>query len=107
MEMKELLKFIDIEDKRLHKHYGYSDNEKRILARNVKLAEEVGELSNEVLASLSFQRKSKLDKAESDNLSEEFADVIITALILAKAMDVDINKALDAKVEKVKKRSLS
>ena len=38
MDLKELLKFIEIEDERLKKYYGgYSDQEKRTLARTVKL----------------------------------------------------------------------
>jgi len=42
MDLKELLKFIEIEDERLKKYYGgYSDQEKRILARTVKLTEEL------------------------------------------------------------------
>lgn len=105
MELKELLKFIDIEDERLKKYYGdYSDQEKRVLVRTVKLTEELGELSNEVLAHNSLQRKQKLDNHDKENLPEEFADVILTALLLAKALNVDIEKALEKKIEKVNKR---
>ena len=105
MEFKELLKFIEIEDERIKKYYGgYSDQEKRILARTVKLTEELGELCNEVLAHNSLQRKQKLDNHDKENLPEEFADVIITALLLAKAMNVDIEKALARKGEKINKR---
>lgn len=105
MELKDLLKFIEIEDERLKRHYGsYTDQEKRILARTVKLTEELGELCNEVLAHNSMQRKHKLDTYDKENLPEEFADVIITILLLAKAMDVNIEKALEKKVEKVNKR---
>jgi len=105
MELKDLLKFIEIEDERLKKYYGgYDDQEKRILARTVKLTEELGELCDEVLAYNSLQRKQKLDNHDKENLPEEFADVIITALLLAKAMNVDIEAALEKKVEKVNKR---
>ena len=105
MELKDLLKFIEIEDERLKKYYGdYSDQEKRILARTVKLTEELGELCNEVLAHNSLQRKQKLDNHDKENLLEEFADVIITALLLAKAMNVDIEKAFEKKIKKVNKR---
>ena len=105
MELKELLRFIEIEDERIKKYYGsYSDQEKRILARTVKLTEELGELCDEVLAHHSFQRKQKLENHDEENLPEEFTDVIITALLLAKAMDVDIEKALEKKVEKINKR---
>lgn len=104
MELKELLKFVEIEDKRLQKYYGYIDKEKRVLARTVKLSEEVGELSNEVLANLTFQREQKLRNHQKEKLAEEFADVVITTLILANSMAVDIGKALERKIDKVNKR---
>jgi len=105
MKFNKLLKFIEIEDKRLKKYYGsYSDQEKRILSRTVKLTEELGELCDEVLAYNSIQRKKKLDSHDKKNLPEEFADVIITTLLLAKAMDVDIEKAIEKKVDIVNKR---
>ena len=105
MELKELLKFVEIEDERLKKYYGgYSNQEKRILARTVKLTEELGELCNEVLAHNSLQRKHKLNNHSKGNLPEEFADVIITTLLLAKALNIDIKKALEKKIEKINKR---
>ena len=104
MDMKELLDFIAKEDEFLRNHYGYPDNEKRILARTVKLGEEFGELCNEILAHNSFQRKEKLDKHDKENIQHEFADVLITTLLLAKTMNIDIEKALETKIEKIKKR---
>ena len=103
--MKDLLKFVEIEDKRLKEYYYNNvDTDKLILARTVKLTEELGELCEEVLLHNSFQRKEKLDLHKKENLPEEFADVIITTLLLAKAMEVDIEKALEKKIEKINKR---
>ncbi|HTW96147.1 MAG TPA: MazG nucleotide pyrophosphohydrolase domain-containing protein [Candidatus Methylomirabilis sp.] len=105
MRLNDLKKFIKKEDRRLKKHYGnYKDAEKRILARTVKLAEEFGELCDEVLSFNSLQRKDKLDKHDGDNLPEEFADVIITTLLLAESMNIDIEKSLKQKMEKINKR---
>jgi len=105
MEFEDLIKFIKIEDKRLRDKFGnYPDEEKRILARTVKLTEELGELCDEVLSFNSMQRAEKLEKMEADNLSNEFADVIITTLLLAEAMGVDIEKAVESKIEKINKR---
>ena len=105
MNFNELLKFIKIEDERLKKYYsGYDDQEKRILARTVKLSEELGELCNEVLSFNSLQRKEKMENHDAGNLSEEFADVLITALLFAKAMNINIEKALEGKIEKINKR---
>jgi len=75
--------------------------EKDILAKTVKLSEEVGELSNDILASLSLQRKSKLDKFDIRNMYEEFADIILATISLANTMGVDIDRAVDAKIKKL------
>ncbi len=105
MEWNELLKFIETENSRLNEYYGNQiDSEKRVLARTVKLSEEVGELCEEVLAYCSLQRKQKLVDYDSQNLSHEFADVAITTLLLAKSMDVDIEKALEQKMERINQR---
>mgnify|MGYP001564864256 CR=1 FL=1 len=105
MNLKELLQFIDTEDERLKKYYGsYPDQEKRILARTVKLSEELGELCDEVLSFNAMQRKTKLENHDSENLFEEFADVLITTLLLAKSMNVDIEEALKKKIAKINKR---
>jgi NTP pyrophosphatase (non-canonical NTP hydrolase) len=105
MQLKDLIKFIKKEDLRLKKYYSsFTDNEKRILARTVKLTEELGELCDEVLSYSSLQRKDKLDKHDPNNLGDEFADVVITTLLLAEVMEVDIEKALKVKIKKINKR---
>ena len=103
MDMKELLEFIEIENKRINDLFKI-DKEKMALAQTVKLSEEVGELSSEVLAHKSLQRFKKLENHDKSNIQDEFADVIFTTLILAKTMDVDIEKALKNKIEKINKR---
>ena len=74
------------------------------MARTVKLTEELGELCNEVLAFNGDQRKEKLDKYDKNNLPNEFADVIITTLLLAKTMNVDIQEALKQKIKSINER---
>lgn len=76
----------------------------RIFARTIKLGEEYGELCDQVLASVGDQRKTKLVKGKTHDLEDEFADVLIVTFMLAKAMDVDIMQALDAKIKKIKAR---
>jgi len=105
MTFEELLNWIDLEDKRLREKFGnYPDEEKRILARTVKVSEELGELCDEVLSFNSMQRQEKLDEDKAENLSAEFADVWITTLLLAKTMGVDVRAALSRKIEKINKR---
>ncbi len=105
MEMKELLDFIDLENQRLIQRFGNSSSQtERILSRTVKLTEELGELCDEVLAYNKDQRQEKLDQNDGSNLAHEFADVIITTLLLAKSMDVDIQEALKNKIVKINLR---
>lgn len=104
MDFKELLQFIDIENDRIIKRFGSPTKQERILARTVKLTEELGELCNEVLTFNGDQRKDKLDNYDKNNLPNEFADVIITTLLLAKSMDVDIIMALKNKIKKINQR---
>jgi NTP pyrophosphatase (non-canonical NTP hydrolase) len=104
MDIKELLEFIEKEDRRLKEHYKL-DEEKRTLARTVKLMEELGELCDDVLSYGSMQRGDKLEKHDRENVQEEFADVIFTAMLLAKSMGIDVWKGMERKMEKIKKRS--
>ncbi len=102
MELIEFKKFIKALDEKL-KDASY-DKEKRILARTVKLSEELGELANDVLSFNADQRDEKLDAYDASNLPQEFADVIITTLLLAESMGVDVEKGIESKIEKIKKR---
>ena len=83
------------------KFVSLTKREKDILLKTVKLSEEVGELSNDILSVLSLQRKSKLDAFDKTNLYEEFADVVLGALALANTMRVDMDRAVKDKLKKI------
>jgi len=104
MEFKDLLEFINKKDRRLKGKYekGVSQRE-RILFRTVKLGEEYGELCESVLAINKIQRREKPDKINTD-LAGEIADVIITALLLAESLGIDIQQALKRKMKTIDKR---
>lgn len=105
MTLKELSLFIKAEDARLRSMHGnYEDEEKRLLARTVKLSEEVGELSEMILSRCSFQRKEKLETLSKEHISGEFADVIIVCALLANAMDVDLEEAIEEKIKVIEER---
>ena len=75
--------------------------EKDILAKTVKLSEEVGEVANDILAVLSLQRKSKLDAFDKRNLYAEFADIMIATTSLANALGVDLDRAVQDKLHTI------
>ncbi len=103
----ELMDFIQDKDKKFLSQPVPSDEKRvRILARAVKLGEEVGELYNDVLGYLGLQRQSKLDAFTLENLEEEMVDVLITLLILAVLFpEINLKKAIHRKIEKIKARS--
>ncbi len=88
----------------LSSHRNNNDNKTEILARTVKLSEEVGELSEAVLTFIGDQRKEKLDKFKKEHLESEIADVIITATMIAMSTDVDIDRAIKNKLDKINNR---
>jgi|WetSurMetagenome_2_1015567.scaffolds.fasta_scaffold1328308_1 NTP pyrophosphatase (non-canonical NTP hydrolase) len=45
-------------------------------------------------------RPEEMEELNSKNLTEEIADVILTAILFAKSTDADIEKALDLKIKK-------
>jgi NTP pyrophosphatase (non-canonical NTP hydrolase) len=104
MNFQDFLSYIDVEDQRLKQRYPDLDNQKAILARAVKLSEEMGELCDNLLASLGLQRKNKMEKYTARNLSDEFADLIITTALLAKSAGVDIQQALEQKIPELNQR---
>jgi NTP pyrophosphatase (non-canonical NTP hydrolase) len=107
MEMKELLEFIDwtLSEAGKWTFHHDADRTKKIFAQSVKLSEEVGELSSEVLWHTGFIRKEKEGRYSPETLQHEFADVILTTIRLAKLMDVDIEMALRNKMKKIKQRA--
>lgn len=103
MEMGELSKFIEEISDKLSDHYNQTEMEQKYRAA-LKVAEESGELVGEALKHLGLQRKEKLDSMKEDGLGKEMADVIITTMIMAKRFDVDIQKAMEKKMQIIKER---
>lgn len=103
MEMNELLAFIKTEHARLMSFYNFKENEQLKYPCALKIMEELGELCDEVLSQDQLQRAEKLHGQESQ-IDEEFADVLITTLLLAENMNVDVKDGLKKKIKKIKNR---
>lgn len=108
MFSKKLKDFIDKFDNEIKnislQKRGVYDKEKETLFQMVKLTEELGELSNEVLAFSNYQRKEKADKHSNETLENEFADVLFSLLILARKMNIDLEKSANQKMKKIEER---
>jgi len=105
VNLRNLQEKIKILNEKTKPHYKlYSQAEKEILTKTVKLNEEVGELCNDILSVLKLQRRAKLEKFDKRNIYEEFADVIITTIQLAQTAGVDIERAIGDKLKKIEEK---
>ena len=103
MNLKELKKIIKSEKETLVNKSGVAETEKeKVLLRTVKLNEEVGELCEEILNKFGNQRHDK--NFDDKNLRGEFADVVITLMLLADKMNIDVEKAIGEKVNEIIKQ---
>jgi NTP pyrophosphatase (non-canonical NTP hydrolase) len=70
----------------------------RVFARTLKLTEEIGELSNEILTKMGLQRQAKVDAFQEHHLEDELADVLGSVLLLAVELDIDIKAIMQKKI---------
>lgn len=70
----------------------------RTFARTMKIVEELGELSDEILTSMNLQRDSKIQKFSRQNIEDEFADVLGSLVLLGLELDIDIVEVMKRKI---------
>lgn len=88
----------------LDKKQFIKDPQARIFGKTVKIMEELGELSQEIIASLRLHRNQRNENYKKENLEGEFADVIGSLMILADELNIDVENAVEKKIEETKKR---
>ena len=106
MEVKELVDFMQWTTTPEGRYKCESDlnlKEKQF-AQMIKLWEEYWELCEQVSWALWAQRIEKSDRFSQEYLEDELADVIYATIRLACLMNVDIEKALENKKEKLLNR---
>lgn len=81
-----------------------ADKNQRVFARTMKLVEELGELSDELLSSMNLQRAEKQGKFAQANVADELADVLASVILLALELDIDIEEIMKRKLVYTKKR---
>lgn len=108
MTLPELLQWVTMQNGRLRKQFGdvtdVTDKQRGMFAQMTKLGEEFGELCSEILGHYSLQRKEKRDTYTTEKLEGEIADVLITTLVLADHLGIDVEKSLGRKIEKINAR---
>jgi NTP pyrophosphatase (non-canonical NTP hydrolase) len=110
MSLRQLSAWAEGQARRLATSFGLdpaagSDNAYFALAQTVKLGEEVGELHAEVLGALKYHRSDKTGQYGTDTLGGELADVMVCLALLAQILNVDLAKAVTAKIEHLEARN--
>jgi NTP pyrophosphatase (non-canonical NTP hydrolase) len=88
----------------LNKKWPLKDSQQRIFARTMKIVEELGELSDEILTSMNLQRNSKIAAFSQENIQDEFADVLASLILLAAELDIDVEEVMKRKIEFTRER---
>jgi NTP pyrophosphatase (non-canonical NTP hydrolase) len=101
MNQQELTEKIHTLSEYLKNQTDHSERE-RILIQTMKIAEEVGELTEAVLEETGGQMRSKAHKGLATG--SEIADVLICTLLVADMLGVAVWDEIDTKLETVFKR---
>lgn len=99
MEFNDLEKFAEQWIGKLKNYYN-KDEKELVNLYALKLGEETGELFEQLLAKQNIQREEKLENMDKKGIGEEIADVILSAAVLAKSLNIDIEKELTSKINK-------
>ncbi|MDA1079188.1 MAG: hypothetical protein O2840_00650 [bacterium] len=91
----------------LNKLWPLKNKQHRTFARTMKVVEELGELSDEILTSMNIQRNSKIAKFSHQNVEDEFADVLGSLVLLAIELEIDIEEVMKRKILYTHKRLLN
>ena len=83
---------------RLFEFFNKKASEKHPVFQAAKIAEETGEAISLVFKLVGFRRESYNIEEIRKKLSEELADVVITAFTCAKVCEVDLWKAVERKL---------
>jgi len=105
MQIKELQNEVDRMNRDFCDKAGYEMSSKENIMRMViKLGEENGELCEAVLAGFGMQSQRKLDVHTIEDTKGELADVIITAMVIARNMNIDLEEILVSKLDSLNQR---
>lgn len=88
----------------INTNWPMGDKNAAVFARTMKIVEELGELSDEILSSMNLQRDAKVAKHTRSDLEDEFADVFASLILLALELDIDISTVMQRKIVYTKKR---
>ncbi len=75
-----------------------------IIRKTLKIGEELGEFNEAVLSEMGLQRQEKLDSYKREDLEKELADIVISALTLARYLNIELEPWLLKRLDEVERR---
>lgn len=88
----------------LNERWPLKNSEQRVFARTMKIMEELGELSDEILTSMNLQRNTKIAQFSHQNIEDEFADVLGSLILLGIELDIDVAEVMKRKIAFTRER---
>jgi NTP pyrophosphatase (non-canonical NTP hydrolase) len=104
MTIQELITQYKVIANFLNERWPLKDQHQRTFARTMKVVEELGELSDEILTSMNLQRNTKIAKFSRENVEDEFADVLGSLILLGIELDIDVEEVMKRKLEFTRSR---
>ena len=83
----------------LNDRWPLKNTEQKVFARTMKIMEELGELSDEILTSMNLQRNTKIANFSQQNVEDEFADVLGSLILLGIELDIDVEEVMKRKLK--------
>ena len=104
MNLKSLQEKVRELNEKTKPHYKlYTQTEKEILTKTVKLNEEVGELSAEILKLINYKHHNNTEEQIRQNLLEEAADSIIQVFDILADLKYTKEELIEASEKKIDK----
>lgn len=88
----------------LNEKWPLQNDQQRVFARTMKIVEELGELSDEILTSMNLQRNTKIANFSHQNIEDEFADVMGSMILLAIELDINVAEVMNRKINFTRER---
>lgn len=102
MNFADLKRKIAIFNQLVNKNHEKRSESERLVLKSMKIGEEVWEFYNEILWHVWFTRVGK--QHSRDELEKECADIILSTLLVADDLGIDMEKVLEDKLKIVFER---
>ncbi|OIO45228.1 MAG: hypothetical protein COZ34_02655 [Candidatus Pacebacteria bacterium CG_4_10_14_3_um_filter_34_15] len=99
MKIKDLVKEYEKISVFLNSKWPLKNSDHKVFARTMKIMEELGELSDEILTSMNLQRNTKISKFSRENVEDEFADVLGSLILLGIELNINVEKVMKKKIK--------